>query len=260
VSRAIKILKRLARTRDITFAFGLGQQGQRQTLRWKCHRITYRSDTSDNAQIERLLLLGKRCEYNLPHGVDPTYILDAGANIGLAALFFSEQFPRAKIISCEPSSDNLELLRLNTAHLRNVTVLACALGPEASRGNVVQKSARNYASAVVTQTREGDVPIYNCDELLRISGVPFFDLIKIDIEGAEYGFLKSMKREQLGRCTWIVGEVHGVDEWLLLDLLSRQFSIDIRKTMGRKASKFHACNLAKADSLLRDFDVSILQK
>ncbi len=258
--RAIKILKRLVRSRDITFALGLGREGARQTLRWKNHRITYRSDTSDGAQIERLLLLGERCEYNLPRSVNPTYILDAGANIGLAAIFFSEQFRQAKIISCEPSSDNLELLRLNTAHLPHVTVLPCALGAEPSRGSVVQKSARNFANARVAQSDGGNIPIYDYNELLRISAVPFFDLIKIDIEGDEYGFLNSMNPEQLTRCNWIVGEVHGVDEWRLLDLLSRQFAIDIRKTMDKKASKFNACNRAKAQSLLQDFDVSILQK
>lgn len=257
---AIRLLKRLVRSRDATFAFGRGSQGARQVLRWKGHRITYRSDTSDGAQIERLLLLGKRCEYNLPRAIDPSCILDAGANIGLAALFFSEQFPRAKIICCEPSPDNLELLKLNTAELPNVTVLHCALGAAPSRGSVVRKSARNFANASVAHDDRGEILVYDFTELTRVAGTPSFDLIKIDIEGAEYGFLSSMTQEQLARCKWIVGEVHGVDEWRLLDLLSRQFAIDIRKTMNKPASKFHACNLAHVESLLRGFDVSILQK
>ena len=258
--RAVTILKRLARSHDLTFTFRRGEQGTRQTLRWRNHRITYRSDTSDAAQIERLLLLGKRCEYNLPRRIDPAYILDAGANIGLAAIFFSEQFPRAKIVSCEPATENLELLRINTAHLANVMVLPCALGSETSRGSVVQRSGRNYANATVARDGEASVPIYDYAALLRVSGVPFFDLMKIDIEGAEYGFLASLTQEQLAQCAWIVGEVHGVDEWRLLDLLSRRFAIDIRKTMNKKASKFHACNLDRVQSLLQNFDVSILQK
>jgi FkbM family methyltransferase len=258
--RVISAIKRLIRSRDVAFAFALGKTGARQSLRWKGQLITYRSKTSDLAQIERLLLLGKRCEYNLPRRIRPSHILDAGANIGLATLFFSEYFPEAKIVCCEPSPDNLELLRLNTSHLPNVTVLVCALGKEPGSGSVVQKSARNYARAKVVESSTGNVPIYDYSQLARVSGVPFFDLIKIDIEGAEYGFLSSMTEEQLARCSWIVGEVHGVDEWLLLDLLSRHFSIDIRKTMGNKPSKFHACSLNKTDAFLRDFDISILQK
>jgi FkbM family methyltransferase len=252
-------IKRLARSRNIKFAFGLGREGSRQSLRWKGHRITYRAQTSDRAQLERLLLLGKRCEYNLPGNINPSYILDAGANIGLAALFFSDLFPRAKIVCCEPSPDNLALLKLNTSHLPQVNLLHCALGRETGSGIVMQKSATNYAKARVVESSTGEVPIFDYNQLAKISGVPFFNLIKIDIEGDEFGFLSSMSQEQLARCNWIVGEVHGVNEWLLLDLLSRQFAIDIRKTMGNKPSKFHACNLAKVETLLKGFDVSILQ-
>jgi FkbM family methyltransferase len=258
--RFVNVLKRLARSRDVRFAFDLGKEGSRQTLRWKEYLITYRSKTSDRAQIERLLLLGERCEYNLPRQINPSYILDAGANIGLATLFFLEYFPEAKVVCCEPSPDNLDLLRLNTSHLPNVTVLACALGKEPASGNVVQKSARNYAKAKVVENSSGDIPIYDYDQLAKMSGIPFFDLIKIDIEGSEYGFLSSMSDEQLAHCTWIVGEVHGIDEFRLLDLLSKHFLIDIRKTMGDRPSKFHACNRTKADTLLKNFDISILQK
>ncbi len=257
---AIKLLKRLVRSRDITFAFDRGERGSLQTLRWKKHRITYRSDTSDRAQIERLLLLGERCEYNLPKAINPGYILDAGANIGLAALFFADYFPRARIVCCEPSHDNFELLKLNTSQLPNVTVLRCALGKSPCKGQVVQRSARNYAKAQVVESSTGDIPIYDYNQLAKVSGIPFFDLIKIDIEGDEYAFLTSMSQEQLARCNWIVGEVHGADQWLLLDLLSRQFDIDIRKRMGDKPSKFHGCNRSKTASLLKDFDISILQK
>lgn len=126
-------------------------------------------------------------------------------------------------------------------------------------GNVVQKSAGNYANVKVVASATGDTPIYDYNQLLKVSGIASFDLIKIDIEGSEYGFLSSMSDDHLAQCKWVVGEVHGVDEWLLLDLLSKHFSIDIRKTMGNKPSKFHACNLTKME-LLADFDLSILQK
>lgn len=260
MNQAIKILKRLARARNVTFAFGLGERDSRQSMRWKNHPITYRSKTSDLAHIERLLLLGERCEYNLPRNIDPQFILDAGSNIGLATLFFSELFPNAKIVCCEPMTDNLDLLKLNTADLPNVTVLHCALGKKSSVGNIVQKSEGDYANIKVVESNDGNIPIYDYDQLLKVSGSSHFDLIKTDIEGNEYGFLSSMSDDQLAQCKWIVGEVHGVDEWLLLNLLSKHFSIDIRKTMGNKPSKFHACNLTKMESFLKDFDLSILQK
>jgi FkbM family methyltransferase len=260
VKAAIKILKRLARSRNVKFALRLGTPGSRQTLRWKKHCITYRSKSSDPTHIERLLLLGQRCEYNLPRSIDPKYILDAGSQIGLATLFFSEYFPKSRIVCCEPSRDNLELLKLNTAHLSNVTILHCAVGKRTAAGNIVQPVASDYANVKVVENDSGDIPIYDYKQLLKISGVPSFDLIKIDIEGAEYDFVSSMDDNDLARCQWIVGEVHGVNEWLLLNLLSKHFAIDIKKTMGNKPSKFHACNLSRTQSFLKDFDLSILQK
>ncbi len=258
--RGLKFIKRLLRSRDLNFALGLGERGAVQSLHWKGHRIFYRADTSDRAQIERLLLLGKRCEYNLPRKLNPVHILDAGANIGLAVLYFSELFPKAKIVSCEPSKASFELLKLNTSPLPNVSILNCALGKERAMGRLVQNSSRNHAKARVVEDNGGDIPIYDYNELAKVSGVAFFDLIKIDIEGSEYDFLSSMGEAQLKHCSWIVGEVHGDDTWLLFDLLSQHFAIDIRKTMGNKPSKFHACNRTKLESLLSGFDISILQK
>ena len=257
---AIKILKRLARSRNLKFALGLGAAGSHQTLRWKRYRITYRSGSSDPKHIERLLLLGRRCEYNLPRSIAPKYILDAGSQIGLATLFFSELFPNSKIVCCEPSHANLELLKLNTAHLPNVTILHCALGKRTAAGHLLQPVASDHANVKVVESDSGDIPIYDYKQLLKISGAPSFDLIKIDIEGAEYDFISSMDDDHLSRCRWIVGEVHGVNEWLLLNLLSKYFAIDIRKTMGNRPSKFHACNLSSTQTLLKDFDLSILQK
>ena len=257
---ATKILKRLVRSRSLKFALGRGRPGSQQTLSWKGHRITYRSNSSDPTHIERLLLLGERCEYNLPKRVAPKYILDAGSQIGLATLFFSEYFPNARIVCCEPSRDNLELLKLNTAHLPNVTVLHCALGKRTAAGSIVQPVASDHANVKVVENDSGDIPIYDYKQLLRTSSVSSFDLIKIDIEGAEYDFISSMDGNDLARCQWIVGEVHGVNEWLLLDLLSKHFAIDIRKTMGNRPSKFHACNLSRTETFLKDFDLSILQK
>lgn len=257
---AIKILKRLVRSRNPTFAFGLGAPGSQQTLRWKRHRITYRSKSSDPKHIERLLLLGQRCEYNLPRSIAPKYILDAGSQIGLAAIFFSEYFPNSRIVCCEPSRDNLKLLKLNTAHLPNVSILRCALGKRTAAGNILQPVASDYANVKVVENDSGDVPIYDYRELLKVAGIPGFDLIKVDIEGSEYAFMSSMEEHELAQCKWIVGEVHGIDEWLLLDRLSKHFVIDIRKTMGDKPSKFHACNRSQMEVFLKDFDLSVLQK
>src|SRR5690349_9066138 len=41
-------------------------------------------------------------------------IIDAGANIGLASVFFANKFPQAQIIAIEPELENFALLQKNT--------------------------------------------------------------------------------------------------------------------------------------------------
>src|SRR5436309_12099898 len=41
----------------------------------------------------------------------PPIIIDCGANIGLASLWFAKVFPRAKIVAIEPEAGNFEVLK-----------------------------------------------------------------------------------------------------------------------------------------------------
>src|SRR5688572_23149497 len=48
---------------------------------------------------------------------DAEFIVDLGANIGLATRYFCAQFRRAKVYAVEPDPENFELLTRNTAQL-----------------------------------------------------------------------------------------------------------------------------------------------
>jgi FkbM family methyltransferase len=107
-------------------------------------------------------------------------IVDAGANIGAASIWFSLQFPEARIIAVEPDPANARLCRLNTEG-RNVEVVEAAIG--ASSGSVSLVSAEQ--SWGVQTVRGGDVPIVTVPQLLdRIEGAELL-IAKIDIEGFE---------------------------------------------------------------------------
>ena len=57
-------------------------------------------------------------------------IIDAGANIGAAALQFLSNFPNARIVSIEPEASNYELLCRNTAGLDVVCMQAAVSAGE----------------------------------------------------------------------------------------------------------------------------------
>ena len=66
-------------------------------------------------------------EYDFISSHEPRVIIDAGANIGLAAVYFARKFPNAKIISIEPEKNNFFFLQQNTKNYPNIIVMQAAL-------------------------------------------------------------------------------------------------------------------------------------
>ncbi|HEY7772510.1 MAG TPA: FkbM family methyltransferase, partial [Marinagarivorans sp.] len=60
-------------------------------------------------------------EYQFKVSKQPKVIVDAGANIGLAAIYFANQYPNAKIIAIEPEKGNFDQLTANTKPYPNIT-------------------------------------------------------------------------------------------------------------------------------------------
>lgn len=107
-------------------------------------------------------------------------ILDAGANVGAASVWFSTQFPKARIIAVEPDPANADLCRRNTKG-RNVEVVQAAIG--AKPGTVaLQPSDKAWGIQTV---RGGEIPIVTVEGLLGAVADPAFLIAKIDIEGFE---------------------------------------------------------------------------
>ena len=59
-------------------------------------------------------------QYRLPFSFEPRIIVDAGANIGAASIYFAKKWPDAKILALEPEESNFGILRKNCARLPNV--------------------------------------------------------------------------------------------------------------------------------------------
>src|SRR5262249_22735601 len=88
--------------------------------------VTLRGATTDVYCFDKVFLAQ---EYASTFPVAPKTVVDGGANIGMATLYFANKFPTARIIAIEPESDNARLLRRNCAGLANVTIIEAALWP-----------------------------------------------------------------------------------------------------------------------------------
>lgn len=154
--------------------------------------------------------LGQRIEarYNalLESGNKPI-IVDAGANIGSASLWFARHFPAAAIVAIEPDPDSAAVLRINVAS-RAVTVIEAAVGSE--RGHVELTSA-DASWGVQTLRADTGVRVVTIEDAFAESGgdAPF--IVKVDIEGFESDlFARNLK--WLDRAYAVIIEPH---DWMM---------------------------------------------
>jgi len=89
--------------------------------------IVLRGCTSDFDCFDKIF--GQR-EYESPFpDINPMLIVDAGANIGIATVYYATRYPNTKIIAIEPEPDNFDMLTRNCAGLPNVALKRAALWP-----------------------------------------------------------------------------------------------------------------------------------
>jgi FkbM family methyltransferase len=218
--------------------------------------LHYRTASSDMTIIHDVLLYpGYKSEYWTPAEIDPRVILDLGANIGVAAVYYANLFPRAVVHSFEPVPANYELLVKNTKSYDNIRCYNAAVGRSDGRLEI-QSSANtaNYGGASLYGVESDPankvaVEVWSSATMLERAGIDHADLIKIDTEGAEYDILTSLDREVLFRAKWIIGELHGVNDFKLLAYLAEGFLIDVRKTLHKRFFRFNACHPSIIDRI-----------
>jgi FkbM family methyltransferase len=220
-------------------------------LKWNRHPIHYRPGTSDLEIIYSILLqTDSKVAYRVPAGLNPQVILDIGANIGAASLYFARLFPQAHIHAFEPIPDNFTLLARNAAPFPNIYLHHMALGGKSGRARMLASNSPlnlggfSFYAAGSDPSRTLEVEMKHPDVILAELGIHQVDLIKIDTEGAEYEILTSFSDSVLGNLKWITGELHGERDFELLAFLSRWFDCSVNKTLNSRLSTFAAINKA----------------
>jgi FkbM family methyltransferase len=140
-------------------------------------------------------------EYALDGIEPPATILDLGANVGVSALFFRRQFPDARIVAVEASPALCRLLRENTAGL-GVEVRDVAVAARSGTATFYESAESWTGSTIRAVGPAVQVPAVSLDELLECGA----DLVKVDVEGAEFDVLPASRRLRDARV--VVGEIH----------------------------------------------------
>jgi FkbM family methyltransferase len=172
-----------------------------------------RKNTSDARVFEQVFL---NREYNNPliikeltsGGGGGKFVIDAGANIGLFAIWAKNLNPQAKIICIEPDPENFATLQKNTAPYTDIYCEQCGLWSSDARLNVYDKYNCGKWGMVVEEAANGSVSAICLDTLLKKYGVEQVDILKIDIETSEKQVFSANYEHWLPKCKMIVIEFH----------------------------------------------------
>jgi FkbM family methyltransferase len=165
--------------------------------------VWLRADSTDRQIYDQVFL---EHDQALTLDTPPRYILDAGAHIGLVSCLFARQFPEAIIIAVEAAVDNYALLVKNTARYPNVRPWHGAVW-KCETTLTLENPHHQQWGYRVSAGPQGAVPALSVPGLLRRFQVPAFDLVKLDIEGAEIEALETASA-WLPQVTTLHVEIH----------------------------------------------------
>lgn len=147
-------------------------------------------------------------------GTPDPRILDCGANVGLASLYFKRRYPRARITAFEADPAVARCCRANMVNngCADVDVQAAAVWTEAGQVRFQREGADSGAiegtSAGLGPVQSASVPAVRLADRLRHE--ERIDLLKLDIEGAEHAVLPDCA-DALGRVSAMLVDVHEFD-------------------------------------------------
>jgi FkbM family methyltransferase len=187
------------------------------------HAIWIRERTSDFETMEQVFV---DREYDFAawpshHAmIDRTYIellnagklpviVDCGANVGYASIWFAVRYPRAIVYAVEPEPQNSAMLHRNVSAYPNVLPIQAGISDRPARISLRNPVGEPWACQTV-EDEQGAVSTVTIPDLLeqRPNCVPL--IVKIDIEGYETSLFRS-NTEWASRTPLVVFEMH---DWL----------------------------------------------
>lgn len=146
-------------------------------------KLAVRTKTSDAATFVHIFI---HRDYDIDAGAEPKLIVDGGACVGYASVFFANKYPAARIIALEPEATNYEMLKANTAAYPNVTALRAGVWDKRAPLAIENPGDEKWAFRVrEAAAGAGTVEALTVEDIMGLSGVDFVDILKLDIEGAE---------------------------------------------------------------------------
>jgi FkbM family methyltransferase len=162
------------------------------TVRHSCakHPFSIRVPSTDIPTFHQIFQLQ---QYECQYARAPLTLIDAGANIGLASIYFASLFPNLSIIAIEAEQSNFSLLTHNVKRFDNVTPVFCALWNRDIAIDVIDSGSGNWGFTTKepgchnssTNSFVHTIPGRTICSIMQEYGIKRLDILKMDIEGAE---------------------------------------------------------------------------
>lgn len=165
-----------------------------------------RKNTKDHETFDEIFIANI---YNLNLPIEPTKIIDAGANIGLASRFFKMKYPNASIVLIEIDKGNLQMIHKNLDGYNHLTILNKGLYNHQTYFKIFDPYNATNSFVVEESTKDDfDIESITIDQIINDQGWSEIDILKVDIEGAEKKLFESNYEYWLPKVNVIMIETH----------------------------------------------------
>lgn len=194
----------------IIFTLFMGKKGKVISLKLPHikHPIFIRAKSSDEYTFQQIFI---NKEYAFEYSGTPRLLVDAGANIGLAAIYFANRFPGCKFICLEPESNNFALLQKNIENYPEIKAVQAGLWGKSAHLKIRDEGLGNWGFIVEeTSAQDPDaIKAYSLPDVVKHFGFDLPDIVKMDIEGSEKEVLEASDlHEWLSGCEILIIELH----------------------------------------------------
>jgi FkbM family methyltransferase len=128
-------------------------------------------------------------------------VVDLGSNVGIAAAWFATRWPGARIVAVEPNPALQARLAHNVAGFAGVRIMPVAVSATRGSARLATDASGTWSGTLGDEGTE--VQTVTLADVL--DGIERVDVLKCDIEGAEFDVLPSAPLERIGM---LVGEIH----------------------------------------------------
>ncbi len=172
--------------------------------------IHLRPNTSDVDVFYQVLF---NLEYDIPLPFEPKLIIDLGANIGLASVYYLNKYPNATVIAVEPEKNNYLLLKENTKKYTNFHSYNKGIWNKNTELKIIDPQIGSWGFTVkeVSVKEKDTISAITLDQIVADHAIQEIDILKIDIEGAEMELFAENYENWLKYTKVIIIELH---DWM----------------------------------------------